>query len=199
MSVHKGFFKQSIHEFFHQDIDSCLQVSQVKQRIISNVNPDGGLNFTAALVIMCVIEMMAGFYKGKVFPKEKDVCEFLVKYFSNHEPLFKDKEFSRYFYRVFRHGLTHEWSPKASGVAMDFNSKAAIGIIKPDKEDLICLNVPAFFEITTKALEDYEKDLDNGLYVKEFNKRYDETITEDYKQMRILRERFKFLKDKASR
>lgn len=197
MSAHKGFFKQMIYKFFCDDLESCLKVSKTKQGIISNPSFDGGLNFTAGLVIVCVIEMMAGFYKGKRLTDENDVVDFLEDYFSEHNNLFKDREFAKYFHRVVRHGLVHEYSPKASAVGMNFNSSELLTMSERNKEELPIINVPTFYNLTVKALQDYEKDLDNGLYIQEFNKRYNEQIQEDYNEMRILKKKFKSLTNKG--
>ena len=191
MSAHKGFFRQSIYELFCGDLKSCLKVSKIKQGMPNGYEFIGGLNFTAALVIMCIIEMMAGFYKDKLQPNSDDVADFMTRYFSKYEPIFNDKEFSKLFYRVYRHGLVHEWSPKASAVAMDFSSQKVLKIIKSGSEELTSVNVPTLYDLTVKALNDYEKDLDNNLFIKEFNNRYNKQIAEDYKQMRLLREKIK--------
>jgi hypothetical protein len=51
--------------------------------------------------------MMTGYYKGKLKVSDDDVADLLVKYFSKHDRLFKDRGFSKGFYQVFRHGLAH--------------------------------------------------------------------------------------------
>lgn len=193
-SAHKVFFRQIIHEFLYDDLESCLKASKIKQGIIINksINFKGGQNIIACLAIMCAIEMMAGFYKGKINANEKDVAQFLFKYFSKYESLFKDEEFSKKFYRAFRHGSVHELVPKASGVAMDFCSEASIGIINNRHgKELVCINIPAFYDLTTKSLRDYERDLDAGHYIKEFNRRYVEQIERDNKEANQLLKRYK--------
>lgn len=198
MSLHKLVFNQQIWNFFKWDIESCLRVVKMRSAFDlkngDNILP-GGLNFTAALVIFCVIEMMTGYYKGKLLPSSDDVTDFLAKYFSKYESLFSNKEFSKRFYEVFRHGLVHEWSPKWSAVGMDFSSIESIGILKiTDNREIVALNVPIFYDITIKALNDYEKDLDNGCYVSEFKKRYNEAIKKDSEEMELLKLKFLELK-----
>ena len=188
-SAYQDVFKQLVWGFFCGDIDSCLEVAKMVQARESNdLSLKGGCNFTAALVILCVIEMMAGYYKGKLDPSSRDVADFFVKYFSPYDPLFKNKDFSLQFYKVFRHGLAHQWSPKASAVAMNFNRNDFFYFIPGNRVELPCLNAPAFYELTKKALKDYEQNLDNGEYHTEFNKRYNEVIKKDYGEMEKLRE-----------
>lgn len=191
MTAYKGFFRQSIFDFYTNDLKSCLEVSRAKQAG-STVFP-GGLNFTAALVILCVLEMMAGFFKGKVQPSNDDVVDFIIKYFSKYESKFTDEKFSKLFYKVFRHGLVHEWSPKASAIAMNFKSNDIIGKVKTNGEEIIFVNVPPFYDLTIKAYSDYKEDLDNGRYVSEFDRRYNQIIKKDYDEMRKLRAKFEEL------
>lgn len=196
MSAYEGFFRQSIFDFYANDIKSCLKVSEIKQSGSSDFQ--GGLNFTAALAIFCVLEMMAGFYKGKKEPTNDDIVDFLVKYFSKYDSKFADKDFAKLFYKVFRHGLVHEWSPKASAIAMNFRSKEITEKIKikTDGEEIMCVNIPPFFDITIKAYTDYKNDLDKGMYVEEFERRYQKVTEDDYYEMRVLRAKFDSLKTK---
>jgi hypothetical protein len=133
---------------------------------------------------------MAGYYKGKIDPSTDDVADFFIKYFSPHESLFKSKDFSVQFFKVFRHGLAHQWSPKASAVAMNFNSKDSFYFILGNSTELPCLNIPAFYKLTKKALRDYENDLNNEKYIKEFRKRYERVIEIDYREMNKLKSMF---------
>ena len=131
--------------------------------------------------------MMAGYYKGKTHPSTEDVADFFVKYFSPHEPLFKDKDFAEQFFKVFRHGLAHQWSPKAAAVAMNFNRQESFYYIQGDSTDLPCLNIPPFYKLTKQALKDYETDLNNEKYIAEFNKRQEAVLERDYKEMEKLK------------
>jgi len=191
MSAYKGFFNQSIREYFYGDIESCMEVSRRKQINDPDFQKTGGLNFTAGLVIFCVIEVLTGFYKGKEFPKSDEIADFLQRYFSKHNDLFKDLAFCKKFYEVFRHGLVHEWSPKACSVDMNFSDKYLLKtIIGEGGTVLLQINIPAMFEITKKSFDDYELDLDNGNYVAEFDIRYNNIIKNDYSEMEILKQMF---------
>ena len=100
-SAYQDVFKQLVWGFFCGDIDSCLEVAKMVQARESNdLSLKGGCNFTAALVILCVIEMMAGYYKGKLDPSSRDVADFFVKYFSPYDPLFKNKDFIPIYYKI---------------------------------------------------------------------------------------------------
>ncbi|OGM09116.1 hypothetical protein A2Z67_05920 [Candidatus Woesebacteria bacterium RBG_13_36_22] len=187
MALHNDVFQQQIWDFFCGDLESCLIVSRIKQ---SNPNSPfkGGLNFTATLVIFSVIELASGWWKGTKATNDI-IASFIQKYFSKHDKRFKDKSFAKKFYDVFRNGLSHQWSPKASGIAMDFNrnwllEKANTG----GQEEILFLNVPTFYYLTKQALEDFEKELNTNESVRKmFEKRYKKIIESDYKEMRILR------------
>lgn len=185
MALHNDVFKQQIWEFFCGDLDSCLLVSKLKQTGDNRFN--GGLNFTACLTIFSVIELCSSYYKGKD-SDTNTVTDFLVRYFSKYFDKFKDREFSRHFYYVFRHGLSHQWSPRASAIDMNFIDDYFLKKIKPEKEEILCLNIPVFYEYTKKALRDFEADLDNNENLKNiFGNRYDQILNLDYKQMGILK------------
>lgn len=173
--------------FFCGDLESCLTVSKLKQ---SNPNSPfkGGLNFTATLAIFSVIELCAGWWKG-VEPTNDIIASFIQKYLSKYYVRFKDKNVSKKFYEVFRNGLSHHWSPKASGVAMDFygnwliNKAGDVG-----QEEILLVNVPTFFNVTKQGLKDFENELnENEDMRKLFEARYSKIIDSDYKEMRILR------------
>lgn len=196
MSVHKIVFRDQIWSFFQNDLVSCLNVSRIKQILQLKDGSEcfpGGLNFSAALVIFCIIEMLAAYFKGittdpKGFVKNAtndEVAEFMCKYFSRHDPLFSDCERAKQFYIVFRHGLVHQWSPKGGGVAMDFKLGSVYGLT-PD--GIMCLNVPAFYNLTIKAIKDYENDLDRGNYVTEFETRYQIIVLKDGQEMNELKQ-----------
>lgn len=187
MALHSDLFKQQIWEFFCDDLDSCLTVSQLKQS--GDYRFKGGLNFTACLTIFSVIEMCSGYYKGKDTNSDT-VADFLVKYFSKYFDNFGDVSFSKQFYIVFRHGLAHQWSPKASAIDMNFTDSYFLKKIKIESEEILSLSIPTFYKYTKKALKDYEGDLDkdeNLRYL--FKQRYDQIVSVDYLQMKTLREK----------
>lgn len=162
MALHNDVFKQQIWEFFCDDLESCLTVSKLKQS-----NPQsplkGGLNFTATLAIFSVIELCAGWWKGTE-PTNDIIASFIQKYISKYYAGFEDKGVSKKFYEVFRNGLSHQWSPKASGIAMDFYGNWLINKLKSEggQEDILLLNVPTFFYVTKQGLQDFERDLDDN-------------------------------------
>lgn len=203
MSAYKRFFEQEINDFYKNDLSSCLEVSRLKQQGNDQKSFPGGLNFTAGLAIFCVLEMTTSFFKGKVKKKNggmeessaDDVADFLIKYFSPFCNIFSNREFSKKFYEVFRHGLVHEFSPKASAIAMDFSYEEPIGLVLDNDEDLMTINIPKFFEISLKAYSLYERDLDSGQFIKEFDKHYLAMIDNDYREMRTLRDLFSRLKN----
>lgn len=187
MAIHNDVFKQQIWDFFCGDLDSCLAVSKV----IQSKQPTqfkGGLNFTATLTIFSVIELTAGWWKGKEATTDI-IASFIQQYFAKYYPRFKERVFAKKFYEVFRNGLSHQWSPKASGIAMDFTNSRLVekSNINPNEEILV-LNVPTFFNVTKQALEDYEKDLNKNVAMQSsFEARYKRIVGDDYKEMRILR------------
>lgn len=163
MSKHDDFFNLIIFEFYKNDVESCLNVSKSDRATFP-----GGQNYTAGLVIVCVLETITAYYKGKDInksgvmeeAKSDEVAEFMVKYFSPFEKLFSDKSFSKKFYEVYRHGLVHQFDPKSSAIAMDFNSDDIIDILPVDEKMVI--NIPPLFRISLKAYELYEADLNVG-------------------------------------
>ena len=186
MALHNDVFKQQIWEYFCGDLESCLNVSKLKQTKL-NSEFKGGLNFTATLVIFSVIELCAGWWKG-IEPTNDIIAAFIQKYLSKYYLKFKNKNLSKKFYEVFRNGLSHQWSPKASGVAMDFSDNWLINKFKTNGEDILVLNVPTFFYITRQGLTDFEEELDQDkTKQKLFEVRYSTIVNSDYKEMRILR------------
>jgi hypothetical protein len=164
---YKSVFSHQIWDYFVNDIESCFKASRAAQ---DSNNGKGGLNFAAALVILSVLDFCSGFYVGKVQPSTDEVAEFMSKYLSDDD-LFKTKAFNKNFYKVFRHGLAHQWSPKGSGVAIDFN-KSEILIID---NELPVLNVPPFFNLVCKGLKKYEIELgENKTLNTNFSHRLDE-------------------------
>lgn len=187
MALHNNVFQQQIWDFFCDDLESCLTVSRLKQS-----NPDspfkGGLNFTAILAIFSVIELTAGWWKGTE-PTNEIIASFIQKYFAKYYARFSDKGFAKKFYEVFRNGLSHQWSPKASGVAMDFYRNWLLEKAGTNgQEEILVLNVPTFFTVTKQALADFENELnENEDMRKLFETRYNKIVEGDYVEMRILR------------
>ena len=193
MALHNDVFRQQIWDFFCGDLQSCLCVSAIKQQSQTECCFKGGLNFTSALVIFSVIELASGWYKGKE-PTTETVAEFFYEYFSEYYSPFKDKNFSKKFYGVFRNGLSHQWSPKASGIAMDFSADWFIKKVKYGSEEILMLNIPIFFKWTKLALKKFENDLDSKQVLRDsFEKRYKVIVDSDYKEMRVLRDMLKKL------
>lgn len=187
MALHNDVFKQQIWEFFCDDLESCLLVSRLKQQ--GDIRFRGGLNFTACLTIFSVIELCSSYYKGKD-SDANTVSDFLVKYFSKYDVKFSDEKFSRYFYDVFRHGLSHQWSPRASAIDMNFTDKYFLKKDRIENEEILYLNIPVFYDYTKKALSNYENDLDNDMSLRNlFEKRYKNIVDLDYQKMRILRDK----------
>lgn len=185
MTLHNDVFKQQIWEFFCDDLESCLTVSKLKQSGDDRLR--GGLNFTACLTIFSVIEMCSGYYKGRDTNSDT-VTDFLTKYFFKYFESFSDRSFSKQFYVVFRHGLSHQWSPKASAVDMNFTDKYFLKKVKTETEEILFLNIPTFYEYTKGALKDYENGLDSDENLRNlFKQRYDQIVNLDYQQMRTLR------------
>lgn len=187
MALHNNVFKQQIWEFFCDDLDSCLLVSKLKQS--GDRRFRGGLNFTACLAIFSAIEFLSGFLAGRE-PTSDDIAVFLQKYFGKYWERMNSKSFSKKFYEVFRNGLSHQWSPKASGVAMDFYNDWILRKEKPPSfsEEILTLNIPRFYEVTKKAFKDYEVNLDKKSdFRTKFEERYNKLVESDYMEMRILR------------
>lgn len=187
MALHNDVFRQQIWEFFCDDLDSCLLVSRLKQS--GDTRFKGGLNFTACLTIFSVIEMCSSYYKGRN-SDTNTVSDFLAKYFSKYFDRFYDKEFSKDFYTVFRHGLSHQWSPKAAAIDMNFADNYFLKKVKTENEEILYLNIPNFYELTKKALRDFENGLNNDEDLRNtFENRYNQILKLDYQQMRILKGR----------
>lgn len=185
MALHNDVFKDQIWKFFCDDLESCLLVSKLKQA--GDGRFKGGLNFTACLTIFSVIELCSSYYKGKD-SDVNTVTDFLIKYFFKYYDKFNSKYFSREFYRVFRNGLSHQWSPKASAIDMNFTNNYFLKKVKTENEEILYLNIPDFYQLTKNALQDFEKDLNSNSNLRiVFEKRYNQILNIDYKQMRTLR------------
>jgi hypothetical protein len=190
MALHNDIFKQQIWEFFCNDLESCLTVSKLIQTNSAS-SFKGGLNFTATMAIFSVIELVAGWWKGTK-PTNDIIASFIQNYFSKYYIRFNNKSLAKKFYEVFRNGLSHQWSPKASGIAMDFNNNWLVEKMPTNgQEEILALNVPTFYYLTKQVLSDYEKELnENEDMRKLFEERYKKIVDEDYKEMRILRNMF---------
>lgn len=164
-------FDHLIKKYFFDDVESCMQVS--KCRAGGGKEFPGGLNFTVALLIFCVIEMLAGFYLGQLKVKQEDVSKFIVKYFSKYYFPFGDVKFVEYFYNVFRHGLVHQFGPKDAAISIRFDQGKLIEKLNVNGNPHICLNIKEFYLITKEAVLDYESDLKTGDFVDNFDKRYE--------------------------
>lgn len=185
MALHNDVFRQQIWEFFCDDLDSCLLVSRLKQS--GDTRFKGGLNFTACLTIFSVIEMCSSYYKGRN-SDTNTVSDFLAKYFSKYFDKFNERDFARYFYVVFRHGLSHQWSPKASAIDMNFIDNYFLKKVKTESEEILFLNIPTFYGYAKGALKDYENDLNSDDKLRNlFEQRYNQIVSFDYQQMRALR------------
>jgi hypothetical protein len=178
MLLHNYVFQQQIWSFFCNDLQSCLAVAKEVQ--LGNKKFKGGLNFTAALAIFSVIDFLASFWKGKQ-ANQDDIAKFIYKYFAKYHLVFSKPELCKQFYNIFRNGLSHQWSPKLSGVAMDFSQTDIL--LEDEKDKILHLNIPAFYEICIKAFKDYENDLDsNPNLSQKFDDRYNNLIKSDEAQ-----------------
>jgi hypothetical protein len=185
VALHNNVFDQQVWDWFCNDVESCLLVSKKVQAHEGEFK--GGTNFPACLTIFSVIEMAAGYFSGRTTDAQSSpgVVNFLVKYFAKHDARFADLDFSRRFYNVFRHGLAHQWSPKAGAVSMDFGNDGLILWVG----EYPFLNVPPLFELTKAALRDYEGDLDTDANLRaKFKTRYEAMLQADHERMEELRE-----------
>ena len=74
---------------------------------------------------------------------------------------------------------------------MNFQDSYFLKKVKTENEEILFLNIPDFYEYTKSALKDYEEELDRNESLREiFKKRYDQIVSLDYGQMRILRSKF---------
>ena len=74
---------------------------------------------------------------------------------------------------------------------MNFQDSYFLKKVKTENEEILFLNIPDFYEYTKKALKDYEEELDRNESLREiFKKRYDQIVSLDYGQMRVLRSKF---------
>lgn len=190
MALHNDVFREQVWEFFCNDIESCLEVSrEVQNSRADNTRSKfkGGLNFTAATAIFAVIDFCSGFNKGSE-ASSNDVALFMSEYFKSYDTLFENLELSKQFYNVFRNGLSHQWSPKASGVSMDFNNDHVVVFV--GSEYVPSLNVPSFYNVVVNGLKDFESRLDQDqLAAERFSRRYNQLILHDHR----IAERFKQL------
>jgi hypothetical protein len=176
MTLHTAVFKQQIWGFFSNDMDSCLLVSKDILIKKNGSKFTGGLNFTAALTVLSVVDMCASYYVGKEAGLN-DIAEFMKKYFLPYDPLFNYTTFSKKVYEIFRNGLSHQWSPKMSGVSMDFNEKKWIVFVRGETP---ILNIPSFLKIVKMGFKSYETDLDNNSRLRDlFETRYNKIINQD--------------------
>lgn len=190
MALHNDVFRQQIWKFFSDDLTSCLTVSKFMQS--GDDRFKGGLNFTACLATFSVIEFMTGFYVSKK-PTTDDIALFLGKYLAKYWEQVSNKSFAKKFYEVFRNGVSHQWSPKASGISMDFENEWILRKIIPQgfTEEILDLNIPSFYTAIINALKDFEKDLDYSPSLRRnFEARYNKLVENDYLEMRILRDKY---------
>jgi hypothetical protein len=188
MALHNDVFKQQIWEWFCNDIDSCFKVSQDLQTKRERSVFKGGLNFPAALTTFSIIELMAGYHAGRE-PTYTDIAEFVSRYVGKYCPKLADKNVAKRWYDVFRHGLSHQWSPKRGGVAMRFDVPDVLAFWSPGgTEKFPYLNVPSLFRCLKEALRDYEADLDSDAELQEkFKRRYERLFSDDGEAMEALR------------
>ena len=121
MALHNDVFEQ-VWDWLCNDIESCFKVSQDLQNHLDKSQFKGGLNFPAALTMFSVIELAVGYYSGGD-PNSDSAADFVSKYLGKYSPSLLDRSVAKKWYEVLRHGLAHQWSPKAGGVAMDFHYK----------------------------------------------------------------------------
>ncbi len=182
---HNEILKQQIWEWFVNDLKSCFEASRASQA--QNKLFPGGLCFPAAMTIFSVLEMVTGYYTGKD-PCRSSVASFISKYMGKYCPQLENTSIVDKWYEVFRNGLTHQWSPKAGGVAMNPLSSEIFIFTSNGNEEIPILIVPTFFEIFKKALKDYEYDLDSEEVLREkFKKRHNQLMANDFKVMRSFR------------
>lgn len=165
MSTHNEVFNLQIWDFFQNDMDSCF----VSAKRAQESDGMGGQNFTAATIIFTVLDFCAGFYHGKVEVTSIEVSDFITKYLGARNKRFENKDFTKQFYNVFRHGLVHQWSPKFSGVGMNFANKE---ILYEISGGILILNVPPFYDLVIQSLKDFENNLDEDAELRsKFEKR----------------------------
>jgi len=104
----------------------------------------GGLNFPAALTMFAVIELMAGYHAGKK-ATAKELVEFVSKYVGKYCPKLTGEQVAKKWYDVFRNGLSHQWSPKFGGVAVDFAQPDVFVFLQVGTEKIPYLIVPKLF------------------------------------------------------
>ncbi len=186
--LHNQVFERQIFTFLCHDIDSCLTVSQELQTLGDNSKFKGGLNFPAALTLFSAIELAASYYAGNR-PTLDEVAEFISKYIGPYSHRLANKGIAKKWYQVFRNGLSHQWSPKAGGVAMDFQCQEVFMFSSQDgTEKIPYLNVPALFDALKRALRAYESDLDSDVTLRNnFESRHKALVDGDYMEMRIFR------------
>jgi hypothetical protein len=82
----------------------------------------------------------------RVKPNSDTIASFLNAYFSKYWELFFNNGFAKKFYQVFRNGFSHQWTPKASIIAMDFKEDWVLKSVKSDdsSEKILLLNIPSF-------------------------------------------------------
>lgn len=190
MALHNNVFKEQVWTSFVEDLESCLSVSKIKQKDgeQKEIFP-GGLNFTAALTIFSVIEFATGFFSGKK-ANDDSIAKFISKYIGKYCSKLSEEKIAKKWYSVFRNGLSHQYSPKFGGIAMDFNNQRAFLFVTQDKGETIpVINIPSLFNVVKKALKNYESDLNSDDLLREkFEKRYKEVRDIDFQEMKRLRE-----------
>lgn len=180
----RAVFEELIDSFYINDMESCFEAAR-RRETEKELFP-GGLNFTTALAIFALIDVLAGLYTGKVQTTANDVASFMTKYFSKYNSFFSSQPQSVKFYEVFRHGLAHEWSPKHSAVGMTFEGGSPVGSVVAEGRKIPAINVPSLYALSILAIRDYRKDLENGKHLAEFQKRYDEQQARDRIEMERL-------------
>jgi hypothetical protein len=137
--------------------------------------------------MFAVIELMAGYHAGKK-ATAKELVEFVSKYVGKYCPKLTGEQVAKKWYDVFRNGLSHQWSPKFGGVAVDFAQPDVFVFLQVGTEKIPYLIVPKLFCFIKAALRDYEADLNSNVALQSnFTKRYEELVSCDRKAMESLR------------
>ncbi len=178
-------YLDSVIDFYENDAESCFET--VRSRFDLN-HPEkmkkfpGSMALTIGLLIFCVIEVFSSYYVGKK-ATDYDIALFMGKYFSKYNRRFNNKDFCKSFFNVFRHGLVHNWAPKNGVLSINFGDQRFLKIETlgegVQKIDRMIINLVSFFDLTQKAFQDYKEDLKKGLFVREFNKRFEDIIEKD--------------------
>ena len=177
-----GFFDTEVSKYILKDIDK-----------LSEIRPDktgyGVCAVAHAMMLFAVIDLFGYLIRDNDNPNKKETMKNFQYLMSKKASLFPEKyeDYYKKIVKLFRHGLVHQFFPKASGM-----SKAGLKIplMFEDKSGTPILNVDILSKDVVEALERIKKTITekgNSNLVERINERLDKLAKEDFDTLNKLK------------